>query len=127
MSEIQITAQIVTCAVEVIAEPGDRLVIWDGKCLGVYHQGDVIKSLLPIQKIKKHDVVITDRMIIDALGHGPMTTMALADHLKVERGDMNGRANVGNAVRRLMTARLVEQVPGDSRRTPAWRLVEVSE
>lgn len=120
MNTIQINAEIVVCAVEVIAEPGDRLVIWDGKCIGVHTGTGAIKAIRPTAPVQ----IFTDKMILEAIAPNvQMTTRQVADCLHVTRRDMTQRAAVGNAIRRLVNSKLVEAVPGDSRRTPAWRLV----
>lgn len=130
--KVTITADLVVCQVEVIAEVGQRLLVVNGVCLGVYSGEELVTQPRPIERKRRvfrpSTRVITQEDVMNAVGDRRLTTQEVGDALRLARSDSATRNQVGRLVHVLEAAGMLRTPADDTRpRYHSWEVVPSAE
>jgi hypothetical protein len=127
----KIDAQILVCATEIIAEPGDELVVIDGIVIAARvktPRATPVKSAPPVPKrsYQQRLEVPTDAEILTAALNRPMSSAQIADLLGISKDDPR-RHQTTNKVRRLYERKLLFEVPTERQRKFLYQTVKTDQ
>lgn len=114
MVKLTLDVDVVVCATEIIAEPGDRLMITNGMCLGRYTDPALDHSApgRPSRsQPSSENQEVNNGSIIGVLTGIPTTVMDICDALNIPRKDSKLRASIGSRIERLHRSGFVQMTP----------------
>lgn len=123
---VSLDADLIECLTDVSAKPGDMLLVFAGRCLGVYRgvttATKAADKAAPAKERASRTWSPAD--VTAALQCGPMSALQIGDHYNLPRSDRHPRARLGTAIRQARDAKMIVAVEDGRKVQRTWRLAD---
>lgn len=122
MKDIKLNATIIPVAAKFTASPGDRLLVINGSCIGLYvPDAPAARTKLAASS----EATVTEEMVLDVTReHGPISANSISSRLGLEVRDKAARAITSYLIKVLLSKNLIRRT--SAARVPDYEAVVVT-